>query len=413
MNPGPDTNRASLMTELYAKFHGTDGRASRSFTCQRDGSVPNGIEIISRPLTFQASLEFLDDLLPLQNGTDEYQRLRACGMHVHISRSALSQNQLGRMVLFVHSPPMFDFMSRVARRQLTNHFCRAGQKRSWLQGFTELTPHQRQAVKTRITGLDYRGRIQNHGKYQALNTERRDTIEVRMFASTNDPLYAKSNIEFCEAMLTYCKPMVSPLKDLVIPHKFIDFVTSNRMAYPSLSERFGYRDRFGEFYEFPVTASGRPRRPRTDVSGLPRGQRTMRITPAGLEGHDAEVAAALRFNTERLATEAAMNLDRSIAASMVATSQHPRYRRATVPAARRMPGIVDFGVALGGGSRPHTTEIRAYVAEHGMPVGYRRRREYLEWYRQLCNNRFVTARGNVLTGDELSRRAIERLRCAR
>lgn len=394
MNPGTDSTRGNLLIELQTKISTPDGPCLNAFTCQRDSSIPNGVEIITRPLSFSNAIAFLDGLLPLDHGANETSRLRSAGMHVHISRSALSPNQIGRMVLFVHSPAMFDFMSKIARRRLTNHFCRAGIKRSWIQGFDEFTPEQRQALKAQYHDLGRASRrdfsyVGNHGKYQALNTGRDSTVEVRMFASTNNPAYAKSNIEFCDAMITFCQPMVSPLKDLAVPHKFIDFVTANRATYPNLADRFGYRNAFGEFYATPVGRRARRRREtpaQTVIEPMPRpfsggivgsaswGPRTgrRRMTPSGLQRVGA------RSDTR---TPDQRNADRLVAAV--------------------------------GGSRPSTVEIRNYVREHGMPQAGRARQVYFDWYNRLCNGRFVTARGNVLTGSALYRQAIERLRCAR
>lgn len=64
-------------------------------------------------------------------------------------------------------------------------------------------------------------------------------------------------------------------------------------------------------------------------------------------------------------------------------------------------------------SRPNTNDVRLYVATHGMPSTRYERSRYIAWYLQTCNGRFVTTQGNILEGDELVRRAVERLRCVR
>ena len=75
-----------LSNKIKSKF-------GKLFVCERDGSIGNGVEIISQPMTWKWFMNHLDTFKELLNlcvesGFDSHTG-DLCGLHVHIGREAL------------------------------------------------------------------------------------------------------------------------------------------------------------------------------------------------------------------------------------------------------------------------------------------------------------------------------------
>jgi len=297
------TSREDLLDELGNKDQ-------TKFVCEQDGSIGlNGVEVISVPMKKNDAKAFVHHLLPLE----KYQRSASCGLHIHMSKSALSMQQINRMLVFMNHRNNADFTTTIARRK-SNHFCQ------------RMTPQ-------RVSASIRRGRTTT--RYAVLNTQKPGTVEFRQFASTNTKEQMLADIDFAHAVAEYCK---EDGRRLDSPKAFIAFVKEHATEYPDLVARIANAsERFARF----------------------------------------ETTTEVVARTNRVSLNA-----------------------------RIMP-------ANGRGSNPTTAQVRNYVNTNGMPESNYSRRLYIRWYFEQCEGRFVTTQGNVLTGTELERRAVERLRCVR
>lgn len=134
----------------------------------------------------------------------------SCGFHVHVSKSALTWFQIGRLLVFMNHPNNRYFIEVVAGRS-SNYYTRYIRK-----NFTDCTK------------ID-------ESKYMALRTNKAHTIEFRIFRGTINYKHIIRNIEFVDALCDFCAPCVTSLSDIIDFRKFIKFVDANRHHYPLLA----------------------------------------------------------------------------------------------------------------------------------------------------------------------------------
>lgn len=190
---------------------------------KRDGSLNYGMEIVSRPASIsiqKKEFESLFDTLPSLSLKADV----TCGMHIHIDKKSLSQLQVGKINSFIYTNPKF--VHKIARRQ-DNRFTNIDTDRSVTYGivFDETEPSFYKSLK-RAGG----------GKYQAINLDKPETIEFRMFASTTDKTTFYMNMEFVQALVDYTKTGATPytIKENDVVDNFKVFVTNNKKVYPNL-----------------------------------------------------------------------------------------------------------------------------------------------------------------------------------
>lgn len=137
--------------------------------CENDGSLNNGYEIISQPLTinnwkswkaFKSLLDYLKAEGIRSHDTS------TCGLHIHVDRKDI--NDINRVVAIVNlfKPEM----EKLARRS-NNHYCRYMQELL----HDENPESVKKAIKDKKNSLD---------RYQVVNQCRWNTIEFRLFRGT-------------------------------------------------------------------------------------------------------------------------------------------------------------------------------------------------------------------------------------
>lgn len=177
------TGRKEVVDAVLAActWRGPMGRDHKTAVLKYDGSV-NGFELVTAPMSIDAHRDAWGRLFGLRLTTNYGLRgetERSCGMHVHLSRSALSQVQLGKMLVFCGHPDNSRFLTWVAGRD-ANSYCQRWQKS--------------------VKDFDERGE-----RYQAINLLKDSTIEFRIFASTLRLNRFLANLEFCHALATWAQ----------------------------------------------------------------------------------------------------------------------------------------------------------------------------------------------------------------
>jgi len=153
-----------------------------------DGSLRDGVEIVSCPAEFDIHKpyykSFLDDL------PDNITVSSRTGMHVHISRKALSPLQEGRIIDFMNRDDNQNFIRKIAMRQSNNY------QRSHGHTF-------RHALRTRKAFK--RGESLYYPKYANLNIGKLNTIEFRVFSTPRTYKEFSIKMEFVKALVDYCQ----------------------------------------------------------------------------------------------------------------------------------------------------------------------------------------------------------------
>jgi hypothetical protein len=166
----------------------------------------SGFEIVTRPDSMAVHRRMFAAILDDNPG----RRLRSwiggkCGMHVHVTKSALSQLQLAKMMCFLNDPANTAFVSTVAGRLPC----------SWCKVY----PKKLSDVHS------------NPDRYVALNITSR-TAEFRIFRGTLLASSFLKNLEFVDALVAYCAPAQRSIADSLCHAKFCRWL--DKKTYPHL-----------------------------------------------------------------------------------------------------------------------------------------------------------------------------------
>ena len=182
---------------------------------KEDGSIRNGFEIVSRPASYaQHILRYTSFLDGLPEWIHPHQ---SCGMHVHISRTALSQLGAGKLVEFMNRDDNKKFIQLVAGRKSTN-YQRAD------DSYDIKKPY---LIKE---GRDHADR------YNFINLNNKKTIELRIFASPKNTNEFKVRMQFVKAMISYCQPaaLTGTLKEQTSFSSFITWLENTKKEFKEL-----------------------------------------------------------------------------------------------------------------------------------------------------------------------------------
>ena len=179
-----------------------DGEIGSKVFFETDGSLNYGLEIVSQPM----SLPMHQDLWQWLNNKDAVRHMRShntttCGLHVHVSRNPLTQDQIAKMVVFVNDRSNEALIKAVARRYAEG-YCR---------------------IKEKEIGSAH----QSNDRYEAINITSERTIEFRIFKGSLKYESVMSAIEFANALTDFTASPVLGVKDLTTD-RFMDFINSGQ-----------------------------------------------------------------------------------------------------------------------------------------------------------------------------------------
>ena len=186
-------DKASQLNELI-----NQGEVGKRVFFETDGSLNYGIEIISQPM----SLPMHQDVWRWLENKDAVRYMRShntttCGLHVHVSREPLTQDQIAKMVLFVNDRSNEPLIKAIARRYAEG-YCRIKEK-----------------------SLD--NCHHSSDRYEAINITSEKTVEFRIFKGSLKYESVMAAIEFANALTEFtAKPSVG-IADLTT-EKFVDFI---------------------------------------------------------------------------------------------------------------------------------------------------------------------------------------------
>ena len=165
---------------------------SNLFYQKYDGSVSNGIEMVSHPLTLnywhQNSDKISELFVELIKNNCRSQAAKSCGMHVHITR-AINSEQLALLVYFVNKYKKN--VEKIAGRT-SNHYSQYHN----VPRYEDISSMHDIMMCTRP-----------NSRYDAINVRNDKTIEYRIFQSVLDPFSFYKNIEFVHSTFKYAQTL--------------------------------------------------------------------------------------------------------------------------------------------------------------------------------------------------------------
>lgn len=177
-----DYSRAEAAAETLTLLNkSTDGETRNHWTAMGDGSLNNGFELISQPMTVRY---FDEEVAPVLKDTlKEMIRMglrshdtSTCGLHFHVSRNALSDDTMVNME--IAADKFRDTLVKISRR-----------KNESLERWAEIVgiKDSFDALGKDVWKLRYdreKGNLSSYGRYHALNFTNRDTVEFRACRGT-------------------------------------------------------------------------------------------------------------------------------------------------------------------------------------------------------------------------------------
>ena len=199
------------------------------FYIVNDGSVCDGFEIVSYPMTYKAIQELdLNALLFRYRKYVKSLKTNNCGMHIHVSRNSFSNYNVLKAMNIVYKNKEF---TRFVAERTTND----------LNQWAPIRDSHYRDVKRAL--IDYKNETSGtykkyvkaivSSKYNAMNFSKRQTIEFRIFKGNLNNQNYRKNVEYIQALKEYSK--VTSWSNVNI-NTFLGFVKSNYKSYENLNK---------------------------------------------------------------------------------------------------------------------------------------------------------------------------------
>ena len=164
---------------------------NKAWYFKNDGSLNNGFELVSHPLTFSyikhSAKDFESALNELSNNAYNSYNANTCGMHIHISKKAFGTWQLYKfMKFFAENVP---FIVAISQRKMDK-----------LVQWANIEDNDDNALMYKAKKKEG-----NSARYVAINLQNYSTIEVRIFRGTLNFQSFMKNIEFVHALYMFTK----------------------------------------------------------------------------------------------------------------------------------------------------------------------------------------------------------------
>lgn len=259
MYPPPGKTREQFAGEILALSGGIGGPALRGF--EQDGSLVegDGLEMVTQPRSLPAHREWVLGKFPRNTGARSH-NTTTCGMHVHVSRAALSTRHQANMLRFACMPTMQDMLNKISRRTANNYCHRAPWRhlssitknnygeRCFAQSTTFghmryvdspeyrayarspaawITDNPGKPAPLRVRHLDPSSRDpryhlgHDHG---AVDFSHDDTVEIRMFKGTMKNETIVATLEFVWMMVMFTRDNPAKADASYSPKMFLEFV---------------------------------------------------------------------------------------------------------------------------------------------------------------------------------------------
>ena len=226
--------------------------SSNFFYCKDDSSIADnyeGFEVVSHPASFEYWRDLdLKNILFKHSDNFKSFTARNCGMHLHMNRDAFSHIHLVKFSYFLNEyKAMTHFISQ--RRRLSEYD-------GWANFVSNDKTLQRDCVdaykREKRLADDYgrkarKGayRVRTGRRYQVLNLQNAETVEIRSFKGNLSERGFRKNIEFLDALYYFTKDTpYRKIKDVKAVLSFSHYVADNKKRYKNLYDYFSaYKNR--------------------------------------------------------------------------------------------------------------------------------------------------------------------------
>lgn len=195
----------------------------------RDGSVPGGFEMVTQPCTleYHETMEYTKFFALCENkGYRSHDASRSCGLHIHVSRIALTPQQIGVQLYLIHK--FWDKFVKFSRRKRDdiNHWAGLYQCVDLNNTFLQISA---KCQRESHMGYQYR--------YRNINLQNDHTIEYRIFRGSLKRDTVIASIQFVDLL---CEITGTLSEDEIRSLSWGDIVRKGD-KYPELKNYFSQR----------------------------------------------------------------------------------------------------------------------------------------------------------------------------
>lgn len=196
---------------------------------KNDGSIGGGFEIVTQPHTYQAYLSNTKLWETIDTLRTDYKARSwdsgTCGLHIHVSRKAFIDGR--------HTHRFIEFIYRNSEMMM-----KYGGRKSDYARFNDVWGFDEYdkpifTLEGKSSGDDLHG----GDKYTAVNTLKRDTLELRFIRGTMNVDSVKASLGLAHALVWYTRHSDDSRDNWYDWDSFVDWVTRGSEAYPELLER--------------------------------------------------------------------------------------------------------------------------------------------------------------------------------
>ena len=179
---------------------------------ESDGSLDNGFEIVSAPMTLAAhkATDWTGLFAKLVEMGARAHDTDTCGLHVHVSRAALGNDDEAKRLciakIFELVERFQQHLSCFARRDITaSQWCRPTE-------YGHSTSDGSRALRRKAATVQDRQGFDVHDvrRYRAVNLQNPSTIEFRLFKGTLKPDTFYATIALVDGIVRWCKQHTTP-----------------------------------------------------------------------------------------------------------------------------------------------------------------------------------------------------------
>lgn len=163
-----------------------------TYYLKSDGSLNNGFEIVTHPMTFEYIQEVKTDIFKtmldklIKAGYRSYDST-TCGIHIHLSKKCFTTWQLFRFIKFFIDNKQF--VIDISQREIEQ-----------LERWAAIENDNDDTIIYKA-----KKKCGSFKRYSAINVQNDSTIEIRIFRGTLNYLSFLKNIEFCYALFNFSR----------------------------------------------------------------------------------------------------------------------------------------------------------------------------------------------------------------
>ena len=194
--------------------------------CKRDGSIRRGFEMVTHPMSWNYLTKNFDrieeKLNYIANNGGNSHNTETCGIHIHFTRSLLSEAQLYNFLKFCYAN--LALLQVVSQRKRSTSGC---------QWSCDNEPF-------RNNYMDRCQKTFDCTKYTAINLAHPGTIEVRIFRGNLRPDRVRKNFQFVKSVIDFAKTALT--EDLTLDNYYAHIDAYND-SYPDLIDFLNFANR--------------------------------------------------------------------------------------------------------------------------------------------------------------------------